>query len=131
MRAVKTDQSESVARAFLAAWKHPEIDELVAYFHEDAVLVDGSRGVHHGRAAIRTAFEGQLSVLPSVAVEIRKAVSDGQTVLIERTDRFEIAGKAIVLEGVVAFDVDDDGRITRFRDYYDLNAIERQLGEAP
>lgn len=48
----------------------------------------------------------------------------------ERVDNCEIAGKSIGMEVVGVFDVDPEGRITRWRDYYDLPTLVEQVTAA-
>lgn len=48
----------------------------------------------------------------------------------ERADTCEIAGKSIAIELVGVFDVGPEGRITRWRDYYDLSAVVEQVAAA-
>ena len=47
-----SDSAESVVRKFLAAWKRPDLDELVSVFGDDAVFID-PRGTLNGIEAIK------------------------------------------------------------------------------
>lgn len=118
-----SDPPESVIRKFLAAFPASDVAELISFFSDDAVYVDGPRGVHRGVDAIRTEFEVQVQVVPSTAVDIKSLVSDGGTVMVERAECFEVGGKPIDHEVVGVFEVDDVGRIKRWRDYYDLTSL--------
>jgi limonene-1,2-epoxide hydrolase len=44
--------------------------------------------------------------------------------MVERVDNFKIQGRPFDLEVAAVFNVDDNGRITRWRDYYDLKSLE-------
>jgi limonene-1,2-epoxide hydrolase len=63
-------------------------------------------------------------------VTIGSLAVSGQTVLVERVDTFEIDGKPIDMEVMGALDVDGDGRIIRWRDYYDLPTLVEQVTAA-
>ena len=97
------------------------------FFTDDALYVDGPRGVHRGIDAIRAEFEAIVQIVPSTTVDIKALVANGGTVMVERVDNFEIGGKPFDLEVVGVFDVDDNGRITRWHDYYDLRSSEERI----
>jgi limonene-1,2-epoxide hydrolase len=123
--------SEAVVRDFLAAWEHPNVDRLASFFRDDAVYVDGSGNEHCGADAIRTEFGKQLVLGgQGVEIEVKRAASNGPVVMIERVDRFAIAGQTFELQAVGVYEIDGDGQIELFRDYYDQAAITRQLEAA-
>ena len=67
-----------------------------------------------------------MQIVPSTTVDIKALVANGGAVMFERVDDFEI-GKPFDLEVVGVFDVDDNGRITRWRDCYDLRSSEERI----
>ena len=125
-----TDSAESVIRKFLGCFSRSDVDELVGFFSDDAIYIDGPRGVHRGIDAIRTEFQSIVAMVPSTSVEIKSLATSDGTVLTERVDNFEVGGKQIGMEVVGVFDVDSEGRITRWRDYYDLPTLVEQVTAA-
>jgi len=125
-----SESAETVVRKYLAAWKRSDLDELVSFISDDAVFTDGPRGVHHGIDAIRAELETMVKVVPSTSVDIKKLVASGGTVMVERVDNFKLGGKPFDLEVAAVFDVDDNGRIKRWRDYYDLKSLEDRIASA-
>jgi len=125
-----SESAETVVRKYLAAWKRSDLDELVSFISDDAVFTDGPRGVHHGIDAIRAELETMVKVVPSTSVDIKKLVASGGTVMVERVDSFKLGGKPFDLEVAAVFDVDDNGRIKRWRDYYDLKSLEDRIASA-
>ena len=125
-----SESAETVVRKYLAAWKRSDLDELVSFISDDAVYTDGPRGVHHGIDAIRAELETMVKVVPSTSVDIKKLVASGGTVMVERVDNFKLGGKPFDLEVAAVFDVDDNGRIKRWRDYYDLKSLEDRIASA-
>jgi len=125
-----SESAETVVRKYLAAWKRSDLDELVSFISDDAVYTDGPRGVHHGIDAIRAELETMAKVVPSTSVDIKKLVASGGTVMVERVDNFKLGGKPFDLEVAAVFDVDDNGRIKRWRDYYDLKSLEDRITSA-
>jgi limonene-1,2-epoxide hydrolase len=125
-----TDSAESVIRKFFSCFPASDVDEVIGFFSDDAVYIDGPRGVHTGIKAIRTELQSQLKMVPNTIVDIKTLAASGSTVLTERVDNCEIAGKSIGFEVVGVFDVDSEGRITRWRDYHDLPTFVEQITAA-
>jgi len=122
-----TDTPDSVVRKFFSCFPRSDVDELVGFFSDDATYIDGPRGVHHGLDAIRAEFQVTVGMVPSTTVTIRSLGVGGHTVLVERLDTFEIQGQSIDMEVMGALDVGGDGRITRWRDYYDLPTLVERV----
>ena len=59
----------------------------------------------------------------------RVAETEAGVVLTERTDRFEIGGSWIELPVMGSFEL-RGGKITAWRDYFDLAQLQRQLPDA-
>lgn len=100
--------------------------ELVA---EDAVFDNVGAGVHEGRAAVREAF----AVLVDGSLDIREVdwrigtqLSDGETVMHERTDRFLIGEHWVTVRIAAVFEV-KDGLIRHWRDYLDHGSANSSL----
>jgi limonene-1,2-epoxide hydrolase len=126
-----SDSPESVVRKFLAAWADPKLDRIVALFADDAVYIDGPRGVHRGVDAIRSELEAQLAMgFGSMTLDVKSLVAEGGTVMLERVDSFSIGGKPFSMEVMAAFEIDADGRIKRWRDSFDLKSIRDQIEAA-
>ena len=125
-----TDSAASVIRKFLACFPRSDVDELVGFFSDGAVYIDGPRGVHRGIDAIKAEFQLTVSMVPSTTVDIKSLAASEGTVMTERVDNFEVGGKPIGMEVMGVFDVDSNGRITRWRDYYDLPTLVEQVAAA-
>jgi limonene-1,2-epoxide hydrolase len=126
-----SDSPESVVRKFLAAWADPKLDELVGFFSDDAVFIDGPRGVHRGIDAIRSELEDEISMgFGGAKIDVNSLVAQGGTVMMEGVENYRIGGKPMSLEVMGAFEIDADGRITRWRYSYDLKSITDQVEAA-
>jgi limonene-1,2-epoxide hydrolase len=126
-----SDSPESVVRKFLAAWAHPKLDELVGFFSDDAVFIDGPRGVHRGIDAIRSELDAEISMdFGGAKIDVNSLVAQGGTVMMEGVENYRIGGKPFFLEVIGAFEIDADGRIARWRYSYDLKSITDQLEAA-
>ena len=126
-----SDSPESVVRNFLAAWAQPRLDELVGFFSDDAVFIDGPRGVHRGIDAIRSELDAEISMdFGGAKIDVNSLVAQGGTVVMEGVENYRIGGKLFSLEVMGAFEIDADGRIARWRYSYDLKSITDQLEAA-
>jgi limonene-1,2-epoxide hydrolase len=124
------DSAESVVRKFMDTWPRGDLDEIVAFFSDDAVYTDGPRGTSQGVEAIRAEMASTLEMVPSTTAEVKNLVASGESVMVERVDIFEMAGKKFDLEISGVFEVDGEGRISRWRDYYDMRSLEERVAAA-
>lgn len=124
------DSAESVVRSFMDTWPRSDIDEMMAFFSDDAVYADGPRGTYRGAEAIKKELLSTLEIVPSTTADVKNLVASGGLVVVERVDVFEMAGKTFEVEIAGVFDVNDSGRITGWRDYYDMRSLEERVAAA-
>lgn len=127
-----TESPESVIRKFFETWTDPTAhDRIISFFDGNAVFIDGPRGVHRGADAIKSELQAWVAMgIGSLTIEVKSLVSDGATVMMERVDKFHLDDKPFFVEAMAAFEVNDDGRIVRWRDYYDLQTLMAQVEAA-
>ncbi len=126
-----SDSPESVVRNFLAAFTDRNVDELVGFFSDDAVFIDGPRGVHRGKEAIRFEFEAELAMgFETIKIDVNSLVASGGIVMMEGVENYIIGGKPFFMETIGAFDINPDGLITRWRYSYDLKPLTDQIEAA-
>jgi len=118
-----SETPESVVRRFLAGWETPNPDELTAFFAEDGVFTDGPTGEYRGVEAIRDQFQYLASIFASPTIHIKMVVANGNCVMVERVDAVEVQGHPFEIPAVGVWEFNDEGRITRWNDYYDLHSI--------
>jgi limonene-1,2-epoxide hydrolase len=122
-----SDSAELVVRKFMATWPRSDVDELVGFFSDDAVYTDGPRGTYQGIDAIRAELQAMAQMVPSTTADVKNLIASGETVMVERVDVFEMMGKTFDVEISGVFTVNSDGRITRWRDYYDMRSLEERV----
>ena len=120
-------QSEKLVREFCAAWPRMDIDELLGWFGDGSVYHNIPMPPAEGKDAIRAVLELFVPLASSIEFDIRHLVADGNVVLTERVDRFVVNGKPIELPVMGTFELDDNGRIAAWRDYFDLNQWTSQM----
>ena len=122
--------NETVVREFIAAWSEGDARKLADFFTEDAVVWNDGRNTVRGREAIHEHFTMQLSACTDCDFEITQTAVSGNTVFNERIDRMKIVGAPIELPVAGVFEVDDAGKLTAWRDYFDLNTVMTQVSAA-
>lgn len=130
-------QQEAVVRDMLSAWgdghRPPDIERIVSFFAEHArwtlYMPDGPTIV--GRAAIRAELERQATYVQQVDSKIMLIASSDDMVMAERRDRFARDGRSIDRSVAGAFEIDAEGRIAAWRDYFDGLDFAGQAGVSP
>lgn len=112
---------ETVA-AFMAAAEQREYDTALPLLAEDVEYQNMPLPAVHGRAAVRETLEAMLALCTGAQWVVHRELSDGDTVMNERTDRFELHGRWVDLPVAGVFVV-RDGRIVLWRDYFDLQTV--------
>jgi limonene-1,2-epoxide hydrolase len=115
-----TTDADQVVRSFVAAWERADVDELLGYFTEDAIWHPMPMQPAEGKPALRKAISEWLDGAAQLGVEIHLQISDGNTVIHERTDRFSLAGQQHASPVCGVFEL-VDGRIRAWREYFDMS----------
>jgi len=125
-----SESPESLIRRFFDAWAEPDADQLRTFFHDEAVWVDGPHGVRRGADAIATEVAEQLKSLGGVTVDITTMVREGRTVMLEQVSRAKVGDTPISTVVMAVFEFDEEGRITQWREAYDLKSMTDQIEAA-
>lgn len=111
----------------MAAWNRKDIEGVMGFFAEGAVYHNMPGDPVVGIEPIRGVIEGYAT--PADAIDwVLMAVAetpDG-VVLTERLDKFDFGGKWLELPVMGAFEL-SDGKITAWRDYFDMATFGRQM----
>jgi limonene-1,2-epoxide hydrolase len=119
-----------IVRSFIAAWRRNDLDEIMSFFADDCVYHNMPIEPARGSEATRQMLEGFSSMATEVEwVLHQSAESAAGVVLTERTDRFRIGGRWVELPVMGTFEL-RGGKITAWRDYFDLTQFSRQLPAA-
>lgn len=118
--------SETVS-AFIKAWEQRDLDGIMSLFSDDPVYHNIPMKPLKGTAAVRGMIEKMIAPIDNVRFEVLHSAESGPIVMNERIDSFEFKGKAVSLPVMGVFEV-HDGKITAWRDYFDLAMYQDQLG---
>lgn len=84
-------------------------------------------GKNVGPDAMR-AFLGAMSGnVDEVQFVIHRQTASGNIVMNERTDRFRVGDKWMDLKVAGVFEVNDDGKVTLWRDYFDMTEFNNEM----
>jgi limonene-1,2-epoxide hydrolase len=126
---MNNDSSIDVVRRFCAAWADGDLDAIIAFFADDAVYHNIPVAPVTGRDAIRETIAGFTAGVDKLEFRVVNIAANGDVVLTERVDVFVTGGRSIELPVMGTFEV-AGGRITAWRDYFDLNQFMSQLAPA-
>jgi limonene-1,2-epoxide hydrolase len=116
-----------IVTEFCNAVPRRNVEELVAFFSDDAVYHNIPIAPVQGRDAIAATLRGFLDPASEAEFEVLAIAGEGSAVLTERIDRFTINGKQIALPVMGTFEVDARGKIRAWRDYFDLAQFTKQM----
>lgn len=120
-------QPEAIVRSFCEAARSRDCARLVGFFSDDAVYHNIPLDPVRGPEAIGKVLESFLAPASDVEFELRGIAANGALVLTERVDRFTVNGKSVALPVMGAFEVRADGKISAWRDYFDLAQFTAQM----
>jgi len=112
--------------AMIAALERKDVDAAVELMTDDVEYDNVPMGAVHGRDAVRAALTPFLARCAGVEWQVLHQVEQGDVVMNERVDRFEMPGGWVGIQ-VAGLFVVRDGRIALWRDYFDLAAASAAL----
>jgi limonene-1,2-epoxide hydrolase len=119
-----------IVRAFCAAWKEPGGDApFDGWFRPDTVWENHGMVTTTGPDEGKALMQGFMAKgIVSMEFEVLAIAADGNKVLTERIDHaFDGDGNEVAAFRVMGiFEVDDDGKLAAWRDYFDVNAMAGQ-----
>lgn len=111
---------------FIDAFNAKDVDAIMAFFSDDPIYHNMPSGPVTGTGPVRDLITSFVSPASSIDWEMLHIAQTGDTVLTERMDRFVLGGKNVELPVMGAFDI-KDGKITAWRDYFDMATWTKQM----
>ena len=119
--------AEKIVTDFCNAWPRKNIDELLAFFTDDAVYHNIPLDSAKGKDAIRSVINTFLPMARSLQFKVLHSASNGNVVFNERVDIFDLGnGKTISLPVAGVFEV-TGSKISAWRDYFDMAMYTKQM----
>ena len=119
---------QETVEAFIAHWNACDIDAMLALCAEDIVYHNVPMEPVTGTVQMRAMVEGFLGDIEKCDWQIHAIAANGDTVLTERTDIFHFKdGRRAAIRVMGTFDLDAEGRIKGWRDYFDMLEFQREF----
>lgn len=120
-----------IVEAFIGHWNSGDMEAMYAMCAESVVWHNIPMPPIEGAAAMREATASFMAPVESCDWEILSIAASGSTVLTERVDRFILkGGHRATLPVMGTFEIDSSGKVTSWRDYFDLAQFEREFSAA-
>src|SRR5262245_12205355 len=119
--------AEKAVRDFCGAVPRCTSAELIGFFTPDAVYHNIPIDPVRGKEAIQATLAQFLDISSNAEFEILALAAVGNKVLTERVDRFTINGKRIEVPVMGTFEITADGKISAWRDYFDMQQFMKQM----
>jgi limonene-1,2-epoxide hydrolase len=122
-------QNTDLIERFTAAWKSLNLDQIMGFFTDDAVYTNiPMEPPNVGKEMIRKTIEGFLGMSKGIEFVVHHTTENPATgvVMNERTDRFKVGDKWVEARVMGVFEI-RGGKITAWRDYFDLAEFQRQM----
>lgn len=116
----------AIVTALVRACAARDLDAVCALVADDIEYDNVPIGTVYGPEGVRKVLSGGVTEAASeVQWVVHRQVADGATVMNERTDRFLVDGRWVEIPIAAVFEV-RDGKVTLWRDYFDLESYRRQ-----
>jgi limonene-1,2-epoxide hydrolase len=117
---------EEIVNEFVARVVRMDLDAACELVSDDVEYDNVPISKVYGPDGIKGVLGQMVGALDEVEWVIHRQVAVGNLVMNERTDRFGMNGKWMDLPVAGVFEV-IDGKITLWRDYFDMNTFTEQL----
>ena len=118
---------EEIVDAFIARVVAKDLDGACELVSDDIEYDNVPMGKNIGPDALKAFLAPMVDSLDDVQFVIHRQTASGNIVMNERTDRFLANGTWLDLPVAGVFEVNDEGRIVLWRDYFDLPTMMNQL----
>ena len=118
---------EAAVNEFVRRAVAKDLDGLAELVSDDIEYDNVPMGKNHGPEELRNMLGAMVGHFDEIEFLIHRQTCSGNVVMNERTDRFRIGEKWIELPVAGVFEVNDDGKITLWRDYFDLAMMTSQM----
>lgn len=115
-------------KAFIGHWNSGDMEAMFALCADNVVWHNIPMAPIEGKAAMRAALDGMMANVERCEWETRAIAENGNMVLTERVDAFELSsGKRASVRVMGTFEINHDGLIEQWRDYFDMAEFEREF----
>jgi limonene-1,2-epoxide hydrolase len=117
--------AEEVVAELLDRFRKGDVDGMLELFTDDAVYHNVPMEPAVGIVAIRELLGGFAGMMADLTIDVTHQLAGGALVMQERIDAFMMGDKRVSVPVCGVFEV-EDGRIRRWREYFDMNTVAGQ-----
>jgi limonene-1,2-epoxide hydrolase len=121
---------EATVNEFIRRVVAVDLDGAAELVSDDLEYDNVPIGATHGPDGLKEFLAGMTLGIDEVEFVVHRQTAVGNVVMNERTDRFRLGETWIDLPVAGVFEVDEQGRITLWRDYFDAATFFDQLTAA-
>ena len=114
--------------AFIAAWDAYDLEAIYSFMADDIEWTDIPLSTVKGIDQVRAKMDSFPGV-EACGFDTHFIAANGNVVLTERTDWFQMKGKKRTIRVMGTFELNDEGKIQRWRDYFDSAEFGREFGD--
>ncbi|HTN99953.1 MAG TPA: limonene-1,2-epoxide hydrolase family protein [Microthrixaceae bacterium] len=121
---------EETVNEFIARVVSADFEGAAELVSDDLVYDNVPIGVAHGPQELKDFLVAMMAGMDEVEFIVHRQCANGNIVMNERTDRFLVREEWIGLPVSGVFEVNDDGKIGLWRDYFDAATFFEQMETA-
>ncbi|MGB6057468.1 MAG: limonene-1,2-epoxide hydrolase family protein [Microthrixaceae bacterium] len=121
---------EETVNEFISRVVSSDFDGAVELVSDDLVYDNVPIGVAHGPQELKDFLLAMMAGMDEVEFIVHRQCAGGNIVMNERTDRFLVGTEWIGLPVSGVFELNDDGKIGLWRDYFDAATFFEQMETA-
>jgi len=118
---------EGIVNEFITRITGNDVDAALELVAPDVEYDNVPMGKNIGPEAMKAFLGGMSTGVDEIEFLIHHQVTQGNVVMNARSDRFRIGGTWLDLPVAGVFEVNDDGLIALWRDYFDMATFTDQL----
>lgn len=116
-----------IVKDFIDSFREGDLDRIMGFFDDDAIYHNIPLEPAQGGEAIRGMLQGFIAMASKTEWIVHRIAEDEDgVVLTERTDRFLVGENWIEIPVMGTFEL-RDGKLSAWRDYFDLAQFQKQL----
>ena len=122
---------QETVEAFIGHWNSGNMEAMFAMCAEDVVWHNIPMEPIPGKAVMRGVVDDFMANIASCDWQTHAIAANGNVVLTERTDGFTFKdGRRAAIRVMGTFELNADGKIAAWRDYFDMAEFQREFAPA-
>lgn len=122
---------QDTVTAFIAHWNSGDMEAMYALCTEGVIWHNIPMEPINGKPAMREAVAGFMAAVDGCDWQVHAIAANGNTVMTERTDAFAMkGGRRAAIRVMGTFELDSEGKIAAWRDYFDMAEFTREFAGA-